>query len=151
MNTPGNQVDRNKLNDTSAVKREISRFGFSKPYWDATREKKLVIQRCRVTGKYQHYPRPVSIYTGRRRDIEWHEVSGKGEIFSFSFTYRGQTAFRGHEPYAVVIVTLDVGVNVITGMMNCTRDQLRVGLPVKACWLPLEDGTHLLMFEPEDN
>ena len=82
MNTPGNQVDRNKLNDTSAVKREISRFGFSKPYWEATREKKLVIQRCRVTGKYQHYPRPVSIYTGRRRDIEWHEVSGKGEIFS---------------------------------------------------------------------
>ena len=84
------------LNDTSGVKRSIKRFGFSKPYWDATREKRLVIQYCRATGKYQHYPRPVSLYTGRRRDIEWREVSGTGEIFSYSCTYRGTQIGRAH-------------------------------------------------------
>jgi len=143
--------DVNKLNDTALVKRVIRRYGFSKPYWDATREKKLVIQYCRATGKYQHFPRPVSIYTGRRSDIDWREVSGKGEVFSYSIVQRGLPAFRGQEPYAVVCVTLDVGVNVIANMMNCTRDELRIGMRVRPCWLPLEDGTNLLMFEPDRN
>lgn len=143
--------DVNKLNDTALVKRAIRRYGFSKPYWDATREKKLVIQYCRATGKYQHFPRPVSIYTGRRSDIDWREVSGKGEVFSYSIVQRGLPAFRGQEPYAVVCVTLDVGVNVIANMMNCTRDELRIGMRVRPCWLPLEDGTNLLMFEPDRN
>jgi uncharacterized protein len=138
-----------KLNDTAGVKRAIKRYGFSRPYWDATREKKLLIQYCRATGRYQHFPRPVSIYTGRHSDIEWREVSGEGEVFSYSITHRGTPAFRAHEPYAVVSVTLDVGVNVIANMMNCTRDELRIGRRVRPCWLPLEDGTNLLMFEPD--
>ena len=143
--------DANKLNDTASVKRSIRRYGFSKPYWDATREKKLVIQFCRATGKYQHYPRPVSIYTGRRRDIEWREVSGKGELYSFCIAYRGLPAFRGHEPYAVVSVTLDAGVNMIANMMNCALDEIHIGMRVRPCWLPLQDGTHLVMFEPDND
>ena len=141
--------DANKLNDTAGVKRTIRRLGFSKPFWDGTRDKKLIIQYCRATGKYQHYPRPVSIYTGRRRDIEWREVSGKGEVYSFCIAHRGLPAFRGQEPYAVVSVTLDVGVNIIANMMNCTRDEIRIGMRVRPCWLPLEDGTNLVMFEPD--
>ena len=58
------------LNDTLGVKRTIKHFDFSEPYWEATKQKKLVIQYCKATGKYQHFPRPVSIFTGRRRDIE---------------------------------------------------------------------------------
>ena len=52
-----------------------------------------MIQRCKVTGKYQHFPRPVSIFTGRRRDIEWSEVSGKGTVYSYTITERGPPAF----------------------------------------------------------
>ena len=72
------------LNDTLGVKRTIKHFDFSEPYWEGTKQKKLVIQYCKATGKYQHFPRPVSIFTGRRRDIEWREVSGKGVVFSWT-------------------------------------------------------------------
>src|SRR5947209_15619026 len=115
------------LNDTLGVKRAIKHFDFAEPYWEGTKQKKLVIQYCKATGKYQHFPRPVSIFTGRRRDIEWREVSGKGEIFSYTITHRGTPLFRGSEPYAVVNVTLDVGVNVIAGMVNATPEDLAVG------------------------
>lgn len=141
--------ESNTLNDTLNVKREIKPFGFSKPYWEATRQKKLLIQYCRKTGKYQHYPRPTSIFTGKRRDIEWREVSGKGEVFSYTITRRGPAAFRGHEPYLVVCVTLDVGVNHIANMVNCSADEIRVGMKVLPYWMPLADGTHLLMFQPD--
>ena len=101
----------NELNDTLSVKRNIKHFDFSEPYWEGTKQKKLMIQYCKATGKYQHFPRPVSIFTGRRRDIEWREVSGKGVVYSYTFTRRGPPAFRGTEPYVVASVTLDVGVN----------------------------------------
>jgi hypothetical protein len=137
------------LNDTLGIKRDIKHFDFSLPHWEASRQKKLLIQYCKVAGKYQHFPRPVSIFTGRRRDIEWREVSGKGKVFAYTFAHRGTPAFRGSEPYAVVSVTLDVGVNVIANMVNCKAEQLQVGMNVKPYWHPLDDGTHLLMFQPD--
>ena len=39
---------------------------FSRPFWEATRERRLLLQYCIVAQKLQHYPRPVSIYTGRK-------------------------------------------------------------------------------------
>lgn len=141
--------DSNELNDTLGVKRDFRPYSFSQPYWEASRQKKLLIQYCRHAGKYQHYPRPTSIFTGKRRDIEWREVSGKGEVFSYTVTRRAAAAFRGHEPYLVVNVTLDVGVNHIANMVNCGLDAIRVGMKVAPYWVPLNDGTHLLMFEPD--
>ena len=68
------------------------------PFWEATRQKKLVIQYCKTAKKFQHFPRPVSIFTGRRRDIEWREVSGKGMVFSYTIAHRGTPAFRAPSP-----------------------------------------------------
>ena len=137
------------LNDTLSVKRTIRHFDFSEPFWEGTKNRKLVLQRCKVTNKFQHFPRPVSIFTGRRRDIEWAEVSGKGKVYSYTVTERGTPAFRGMEPYAVVSVTLDVGVNFIADIVNCTVEELKVGMAVMPYWHPLNDGTHLLMFQPD--
>jgi len=109
-----------------------------------------VIQYCKATGKYQHFPRPVSIFTGRQRDLEWREVSGKGVVYSYTITERGTPAFRGAEPYAVVSVTLDVGVNFIANIVNCSADELKVGMKVKPYWHSLGDGTHLMMFQPDN-
>ena len=74
--------------------------------------------------------------------------SGKGTVFSYTITYRGPPLFHGAEPYAVVSATLDIGINVIADMVDCTADELKVGMKVKPYWLPLSNGTHLLMFEP---
>jgi uncharacterized protein len=137
------------LNDTLGVKRDIKHYDFSMPYWEATRQKKLLLQYCKTAGKYQHFPRPVSIFTGRRRDIEWREASGKGTVFSYPIAHRGPPLFRGAEPYAVVSVTLDVGVNVIADMVNCKAEDLKVGMKVKPYWHPLDNGEHLLMFQPD--
>lgn len=138
------------LNDTLGLKREIRSYGFAKPFWDGTREKKVVIQFCKATKKFQHFPRPTSIFTGRMGDIEWREITGRGEIFSYTVTYRGTDKFRAVEPYAVACVTFDgAGVNHIANMVNCKEEDLKVGMKVKPYWMPLEDGTNLLMFQPD--
>ena len=137
-----------QLNDTLSVSREPPKpRSFSKAYWDATREKRLIVQYDKRSGKYQFFPRATSIYDGRR-DLEWREVSGKGELFSYTIAHRARPPFQGHEPFAIGLVTLDEGVNVMANIVHCTRDQLKIGLPVKPFWAPLTNGTHLLMFEP---
>ena len=138
------------LNDTLGVKRgDIKHYDFGMPFWEATRQKKLVIQYCKTAKKYQHFPRPVSIFTGRRRDIEWREVSGKGKVFSYTIAHRGTPPFQGAEPYAIVSVSLDEGVNVIADMIHCTAEELKVGMKVKPYWHPLDNGEHLLMWQPD--
>ena len=122
---------------------------FSRPYWEATREKKLVIQYDRAAGAYQFYPRPTSIYTGRRGDLEWREVSGKGALFSYTVVRRARPPFRDKEPYVVAMITLDEGVNVMSNIIHCTQEQLATGLRVRPYWEPLADGRHLLLFEPD--
>jgi uncharacterized OB-fold protein len=139
----------NRLNDTLGVTRDPpTPRSFSKAYWEATREKRLIIQYDRRSGKHQFFPRATSIYDGRR-DLEWREVSGKGEIFSYTIAYRARPPFQGHEPFVIGLVTLDEGVNVMGNIVHCARDRLKIGLRVKPLWLALANGTHLLMFEPD--
>ena len=138
-----------ELNDTLDVTREPPKpRSFSKAYWDATREKRLLVQYDRRSGRYQFFPRATSIYDGRR-DLEWREVSGNGEIFSYTIAHRARPPFQGHEPFAIALVTLDEGVNVMANLVHCPRDRLKIGLRVKPFWAPLANGTHLLMFEPD--
>jgi uncharacterized OB-fold protein len=137
------------LNDTLTIPREPPRpRSFSQAYWDATREKRLIVQYDTRSGKYQFFPRATSIYDGHR-DLDWREVSGKGEVFSYTIAHRARPPFQGHEPFAIGLVTLDEGVNVMANIVHCSRDRLKIGLRVKPFWAPLANGTHLLMFEPD--
>jgi len=47
MTSPSN---KKPLNDTLSVKRTIKHFDFSEPYWEGTKQKKLLIQYCKETS-----------------------------------------------------------------------------------------------------
>ena len=138
------------LNDLSDIERPLPPVrSFSAPFWEATREKRLLLQFDRVARAFQFYPRPTSIFTGRRANLEWREVSGKGALFSHTIVRRARPPFRDHEPYVLALVTLDEGVNVMSNLIRCNEDELNPGLRVKPHWHPLADGRHLLLFEPD--
>jgi hypothetical protein len=46
-------------------------------------------------------------------------------------------------------VTLDEGVNLIADLIHCKEEDLKVGMRVKAYWHPLDNGEHLLMWQPD--
>jgi len=136
------------LGNTLGVERTpIKPMPFTQPYWDATRQKKLVIQYDPAVKRYQFYPRPMSIFTGKR-NLEWREVSGNGTVFSYTITRRAPPPFRGHEPFAVAMVELDEGVRIMGDLVNVAEDQIKIGMSVKPFWIPLPDGYNLLGFEP---
>jgi uncharacterized OB-fold protein len=119
----------------------------TQPFWDAADRERLVIQYCPATGRFQHFPRPVSLYTGRR-NLEWKEVSGRGVLYSWTLTF---TPWPGHEdraPYLCALVDLDEGVRILANFYNCRPEMLRIGMPVRLVWERLDDKFNYPAFEP---
>ena len=114
-------------------------FTRSEPFWAGTREGKLVLQYCTETGKFQHFPRPVSIYTGRRK-LEWREVSGNGTIYACTVLRVPGPGLEGRLPLCIANVDLDEGVRIIANVLGCQPGDMKIGARVKLAWDKLNDG-----------
>lgn len=134
-------------NDTTAWQHPAPEpSSFTGPFWDATRERRLLLQYCNVARKFQHYPRPVSIYTGRKT-IEWREVAGSGTVYAFTVTYRAPPAFRGREPYIVATIELDEQVRLMSNVVGAAPADIRLGARVRLSWSPMTGGFNFPTFE----
>jgi uncharacterized OB-fold protein len=137
------------MSDQSQPARPLPRpSNFTRPFWDAAREKKLVIQYCPDSGRYQFYPRPNSLYTGKR-NLEWRPVSGKGTVYTYTVTRRAPPGFRGTEPYVVATIELDEGVRMMARLVNCPIDEVEIGMPVRVVWEALDENINYPQFEPD--
>src|SRR5690606_8918981 len=71
------------------------------PYWQAARERRLVLPRCSRCGLLSARPRIVCPRC-RGEGIEWQEVSGRGKIYSYAIVWQSTVAgFRDEVPYVV--------------------------------------------------
>jgi uncharacterized OB-fold protein len=123
-------------NEETVTDRVVPRAGVftdTQPFWDGVRQKKLVIQYCTEAKKYQYYPRPVSIYTGRKT-LEWREVSGKGTIYASTVVRIRGPGLEGRLPLCVATVELDVGVRIIANVLDCAPEDLAIGKRVTLAW-----------------
>jgi uncharacterized OB-fold protein len=121
----------------------------SQPFWDASREQLLVVQRCVGCEAFVWYPRPFCP-SCLRESLEWTEVSGLGTVYAVSVHHRGPSAeMNERAPYAVALVDLVEGVRLMSNVEGCDPSEVHVGQRVRATWEPLEDGRHLLLFAPE--
>jgi uncharacterized OB-fold protein len=136
------------VNDTLDIERAAPAFRtFSEPYWSATKEKKLVIQYDAEVGKFQWLPRATSRFTGKHSKLEWREITGDGEVYSFTLVRRARPPFRGHEPFFLAVVTLPQGVQIMGNTVSISAEQMKIGLKVKPYWHPLPSGFHMLMWQ----
>src|SRR3954463_12835245 len=135
-----------ELNDTLSVARTAPNpRRYAVPFWEGTRQKKIMLQFDPANGRYQFVPRPTGLASGRR-GLQWREASGKGEVFTYTVARRARDPFRGHEPFLIAMVTLAEGVNVMANVVHCRFEDMKIGLKMKPYWAPLPDGTNLLMF-----
>ncbi|MGO4331110.1 Zn-ribbon domain-containing OB-fold protein [Cupriavidus sp. M-11] len=105
-------------------------FVDSKPFWDGIAQGKLMLQYCTVAQRFQHYPKPVSGFTGRRT-LEWREVSGKGTIYACTVVRIAGPGVEGRIPLCVATVELDEGVRIIANVLRCAPSDMAIGKRVK--------------------
>jgi uncharacterized OB-fold protein len=120
----------------------------TRPFWDAAKEGKLVLQRCRRCGTWQYWPRPVCMRC-ISRDLEWKEAAGRGVVYSFTITRLPAEGFEGREPYVLASVDLPEGTRMMAHLLNCPIERVRIGLPVRVVWEKVTDEISLPQFEPD--
>lgn len=115
-------------------------------FWDATLRNELVIQQCNKCGKRQFYPRAFCRHC-LSDDFEWISCSGRGEIYTFTINHRAANGhMAGDLPYAVAMVSLEEGVRLMSNIVNTPMDAIRIGAPVRLCWLQVNDRLKLPQF-----
>ncbi|GAA4987344.1 OB-fold domain-containing protein [Yinghuangia aomiensis] len=115
------------------------------PWWDATRDRRLLLQKCAPCGHVQHYPRPVCTVCGAVGAYTWIEASGLGTVDSYTVVHRAPTP--GTEvPYTVARVRLAEGPVLLTRLDNVPDDASAFDAELRLTWQPLPDGRHLPTF-----
>ena len=121
----------------------------NRPFWQATEAGRLTVQRCGACGALR-YPFAEICAECLSSEADWVEVSGRGTVWSFCTFHRNY--FKGFEaeiPYSVVLVRLDEGPRLYSNLVGVPREQIRIGMRVKASFEHVADGVSLVKFKPE--
>jgi uncharacterized OB-fold protein len=118
-------------------------------FWDGCRDGKLLLQRCKDTGKAYFPPRPFSPYTGSR-DVEVFEASGKAKLFSYVINHRPAKGFEDEAPYAIAVIELEEGPRMMTNIVDCeqTPEALVLDMPLEVAFETATDEITLPKFRP---
>lgn len=124
------------MNENVKAVRPLPKIGSyidTKEFWDGAKRGKLMLQFCTETERFQHFPRPISLFTGRKT-VEWREASGYGTVYSWTVT---RSPWPGHEqrvPYICAYVELDEGVRFLCNLVDCDENDIEIGMPVEVRW-----------------
>jgi uncharacterized OB-fold protein len=118
----------------------------TKRFWDATAEGKLILPRCTACGLVIWYPRAFCPEC-TSFDVEWFEASGRGSVYSYTVNRRGQGDYRDM-PYVLAYVELEEGPRILTNIVDCEFDRVKVGMPVEVVFHPTQAGPALARFHP---
>ena len=119
----------------------------TEPYWAAARDHRFVIQHCKSCGKHQFYPRGVCSHC-LSSDLEWHEASGKGTVYSFSVNHRApHPGFADEIPFVLAIVELEEGPRMMTNIVECNPDSVKIGMAVEVTFEDVTEEVTLPKFK----
>jgi uncharacterized OB-fold protein len=107
-------------------------------FWKAAAEHRLVVPRCNRTGRY-FFPPERCVPGTDSIDWDYVESGGHGTIYTYSVVYRPMTA-DFEVPYVLAVVDLDEGPAMLTNLVGCEPEQVRIGLPVTVTFIDVEGG-----------
>ena len=121
----------------------------SAAFWEATRERRLLLPWCVDCGRAFWFPREVCPRC-LGSAIEWRPASGRGQVYAATVEHRPALLpdVFGEQPYVIALVELDEGVRMLTNVVGCPPADVAVGLAVEVTWEPMSDGRHLVLFQP---
>ncbi|MGH0036995.1 MAG: Zn-ribbon domain-containing OB-fold protein [Myxococcota bacterium] len=118
------------------------------PWWEAAALHRLVVQRCTECGQTRLPPAPVCAGC-RSTGAEWQELSGRGEVYTFTIVHRpiaaGQTL-----PYVVAVVALEGagGVRMLSNLVDVSPEAVAIGMPVEVVWEDMSADLAIPRFRP---
>jgi uncharacterized OB-fold protein len=124
----------------------------TRPFFDAAREHRLVIQSCSTCGVFRHPPRHICPHC-RSFDVAWRQVDGRGRLFSWSVVHQQfHPAMASVVPYVVAIVELHDtgGTRLTSNLVDATETDRAVGRELEVVWEDMDEHLTLPRFRPRN-
>ncbi len=112
-----------------------------KAFFDAACQGRFLIPVCTACNRAHWYPRVICPFCASDK-VRWREASGKGTIYTFSVMRRAK------EPYIIAHVTLAEGPTMLTNIVACDADDVRIGQAVTVVFQDTDNGPPVPMFNP---
>ena len=120
----------------------------NRPFWEACARHELYIQKCKNCGALRYYTRalcPACLSD----QTQWVKGSGRGKVYTFTVTYQNQSAgFRENLPYVMAYVELDEGVRMLTNIVGCKPEEVKIGMPVEVTFEDATPEISVPLFKP---
>lgn len=123
---------------------------WTKEFWKATKQGKLLIQHCDDCNANIFFPKKVCPECWSSRLI-WMESSGKGHVCTFTTMLdMVEPKFMGDLPYVIAMVDLEEGIRMTTRIINCKPDDVAIGMKVEVVFEDISPECALPVFQPAD-
>ncbi|MBI4528359.1 MAG: OB-fold domain-containing protein [Deltaproteobacteria bacterium] len=123
----------------------------SQQFWDGCRARELRAQRCQSCGKFRWPPQAFCPHC-YSWEFEWAKLGGTGTVCSFVVVhYVSVPAFQDDVPYIVGHITIDGSdnrVTLISNVIECPWEDVRVGMPVRVVFEDVTPEVTLPKFRP---
>jgi len=117
-------------------------------FWEHCSRGELRFQRCSECGSWRHLPRFACADCGSDR-WTWELSSGRGRIHSWTITHQPLLRdFPEPVPYAVVVVEMDEGVRMVSGLRSLAPSALELEFPVEVLFETVAEGVRFPFFAP---
>jgi len=120
----------------------------NRAYWEGTAKNELRVCKCNRCGarfRFAHEWCPECW----NLELGWEKVSGHGTVTNFSVVHQAPyPAFEDVAPYVLALIQLAEGVRIMSNVIGCDPEKVRVGMPVKVTFEKRGDFA-IPMFQPE--
>ena len=110
-------------------------------YWrEIPQRYRLEAGKCKKCGKIHFPPRLVCVKCGNK-EFETVTLQTEGKVETYTVIHVAPSQFTQQVPYALGVVKLKDGVNILAQITDCEPDELKIGMPVKIEFQKIsEDG-----------
>jgi hypothetical protein len=119
----------------------------NRPFWAGCAEGVLRMQRCAACGRHLAPTRAACPCGGMA--LSWVDTSGRGKVFSYTVVHRApDPAFKADLPYVIAIVEFDEGGRLMSNIIGCKPDAVKIGMQVQAVFETVGEGIGVAKFKP---
>ncbi|WP_342643887.1 Zn-ribbon domain-containing OB-fold protein [Rhodoligotrophos ferricapiens] len=121
---------------------------WTKPFWQAAAQHRLVAPRCRNCATFRMPPTPFCPHC-LSQDLDWPELSGTGVIYSYSVVSRAIVPEMADSiPYVPALVEFPEadGIRLITNIVDVPIEKIRIGQEVHLVWHRVAEDVVIPLF-----
>ena len=118
------------------------------PFWQAARERRLVIQRCTACDRLR-WPPEIACYECGSLEHKWVQMSGRAALYTWTVAHPPLLPyFQQRAPWPIAVVQLDEGPRLVTNITGIDPERYEIGMPLEAAFEDIGDNVTLVVFRP---